>query len=94
VRKILITLDYELFFGKSGSIERTIINPTKKLISILDRHKIKASFFVDSGYIIKLKEYMQSFEVLKKDYDLITQQIKKLINKYILRTLTKKLVQI
>jgi len=78
VRKILITLDYELFFGKSGSIERTIINPTKKLISILDRHKIKASFFVDSGYLIKLKEYMQNFEGLKKDYDLISQQIQKL----------------
>lgn len=78
MRKILITLDYELFFGKSGSIERTIINPTKKLISILDRHKIKASFFVDSGYLIKLKEYMQNFEGLKKDYDLISQQIQKL----------------
>ena len=78
MRKILITLDYELFFGNSGTIEKTIINPTEKLLEILDKYNIKASFFVDSGYIIKLKEYMNDFEVLKKDYDLITQQVKKL----------------
>jgi len=78
LRKILITLDYELFFGKSGSIEKSIIEPTEILLSILDKHSIKASFFVDSGYIIKLKEYMQNFEVLKKDYDLINNQIQKL----------------
>ena len=78
MRKILITLDYELFFGKSGSIEKTIIEPTENLLVILDKHNIKASFFVDSGYLIKLKEHMQNFEGLKKDYNLITQQIYKL----------------
>ena len=78
MRKILITLDYELFFWDSGTVEKTIINPTEKLLEILDKYNIKASFFVDSGYIIKLKEYMNDFEVLKKDYALITQQIKKL----------------
>ena len=78
MRKILITLDYELFFGKSGTIEKSIIEPTEKLLSILDRFNIKASFFVDSGYILKLKEYMQNFEMLKKDYDLISRQIQKL----------------
>ena len=77
MRKILITLDYELFFLKSGSIGKCIIEPTERLLSILDKENIKASFFVDSGYILKLKEYMQSFNVLKKDYDLINQQINK-----------------
>ena len=78
MRKVLITLDYELFFGKSGSIDKCIVEPTERLLSILDKHNIKASFFVDSGYILKLKEYMKSFDILKKDYDLITQQIQKL----------------
>ena len=78
MRKILITLDYELFFGNSGTVEKTIINPTEKLLEILDKYNVKASFFVDAGYIIKLKEYMNDFEVLKKDYTLITQQVKKL----------------
>ena len=78
MRKILITLDYELFFGKSGSTDKCIVEPTERLLSILDKHNIKVSFFVDSGYILKLKEYMQNFDVLKKDYDLITQQIQKL----------------
>ena len=78
MRKILITLDYELFFGKSGSIEKSIIEPTEKLLSILDKYNVKASFFIDSGYILKLKEYMENYDILRKDYDLINQQIQKL----------------
>ena len=78
MRKILITLDYELFFGKSGSLEKSIINPTNKLLKILDKYNIKASFFVDSGYILNLNRNMQNYDILKKDYTLICQQIQRL----------------
>ena len=78
MREILITLDYELFFGKSGSIEQSIIHPTEQLLLILDKYNIKASFFIDSGYILKLIEYKKENSVLKKDYDLISNQIRKL----------------
>jgi hypothetical protein len=79
--KIFITLDYELFFGKkSGSVENCIIIPTEKLISILNTKNIKASFFVDSGYLLKLEELMDDFPVLKKDYNKITFQLRSLSN--------------
>ena len=65
MRKILITLDYELFFGKSGSLEKSIINPTNKLLKILDKYNIKASF-VDSGYILNLNRNMQNYDILKR----------------------------
>lgn len=78
---IYITLDYELFFGNnSGSVKNCIINPTNKLLKILDIYNIKAVFFVDVGYIIKLIEYKNKNETLKADYELITQQIYFLAN--------------
>lgn len=74
---ILITLDYELFFGSnSGTQEESIISPTIKLLQVLDKYNIKASFFVDSGYIIKLNEYRKRYKALEVDYNKIISQIK------------------
>ena len=68
MRKTLITLDYELYFNRSGTAQKCIIEPTDLLLGILDKHDIRATFFVDSGYVLKLKEYMDTFEELQTDY--------------------------
>ena len=74
---IFLTLDYELFFGSnSGTQERSIIYPTNRLLEILDKCNIKASFFVDSGYIIKLDEYRKKYDILEDDYQKLISQIK------------------
>ncbi len=76
---ILITLDYELFFGlKVGTLENCILTPTSKLLNILDKYGVKATFFVDSGYLVKLEELKGQFPVLEKEYDAISSQIKAL----------------
>jgi len=75
--EIFITFDYELFFGQnSGSVQNSIIKPTQKLLEIANRYKVKFIFFVDSGYILKLKEYKESYKELQKDYISIINQIK------------------
>ena len=74
---IFITLDYELFFGSnSGTQYESIISPTDRLLSLLDTYNIKASFFVDSGYLIKLDEYRKKHNVLEKDYQKLISQIR------------------
>jgi len=75
---IYITLDYELFFGNSGTPEKCIIEPTNKLIEIADKHGFKCVFFVDAGYLIKLKEFKHKYPKLEKDYRLVSNQIKEL----------------
>ncbi|MEJ2499303.1 MAG: polysaccharide deacetylase family protein [Sulfurovaceae bacterium] len=76
---ILLTLDYELYFGSnSGTQDKSIIYPTNRVLTILDEYNIKASFFVDSGYLIKLNEYRKQYEVLEDDYGKIISQIKSL----------------
>lgn len=74
---ILLTLDYEIFFGKNtGSIERSIILPTNILLDVLNKYNIKASFFVDSGYILKLDEQRKLYSALEKDYIAVIEHIK------------------
>jgi len=49
---IHITLDYELFFGtSSGTVENCMIKPTNLLLELLKPRSIKATFYVDVGYI-------------------------------------------
>jgi len=77
--KILITLDYELFFGSNvGTQQNCIIYPTNRLINILDKYNVKATFFVDSGYLVKLEEEKEKYISLEKEYQEIVTQIKKL----------------
>ena len=76
---IYITLDYELFFAEhSGSVEKSIIEPTEKLLEAVEKCLVKLCFFVDAGYLVRLKKYKDTFPELQKDYDLITAQIKML----------------
>jgi len=76
---IFISLDYELFFADfSGSVENSIIKPTNALVSVANNFMTKLCFFVDSGYIVKLKEYKDKYPKLRHDYDLICEQIQEL----------------
>ncbi len=78
-KNILITLDYELFFGsKVGSVEQCILTPTNKLLAILNKHAIKATFFVDSGYLVKLQEFRKIYPLVEEEYQKVLTQIQKL----------------
>jgi len=56
--KIILTFDYELFLGaKSGTAQKSIIEPTNKIIKLLKKYNAKAIFFVDTTYLLALKKY-------------------------------------
>ncbi len=74
-----ITLDYELFFGKSGTVEKSIQEPTQKLLDVLNKYNAKAVFFVDIGYLIRCKELEVIYPNLKKDVLKVKNQIKTLV---------------
>jgi hypothetical protein len=81
MKNIFITFDYELFFGKeSGTAENCLIKPTEFLLKVAKAHKVKFVFFIDSGYLIKLKTYKNKFNYVKKEYDLVFAQIELLSN--------------
>ncbi len=77
--KVYITLDYEIFFGKEqGTIEKTLLYPTELLLSIGRKTNAKFTFFIDCGFLVKLKEYQNQFPHLKEEYLLVSTQIKKM----------------
>lgn len=46
--KIILSYDYELFFGsRSGTIQKTIIEPTNKLMTVMEQNGFRGNFFVD-----------------------------------------------
>ena len=57
-------------------MEKCITYPTSELIKIAEKNDVRFSFFVDSGFILKLNEYRQKFPQLNKDYDDVTNQVK------------------
>ena len=77
--KIFFTLDYELYFGDpTGTVEKCILYPTNRLIEICDRTGALMTFFIDSGYLIKLKEFSKQYPELETEYDQVCCQIRTL----------------
>lgn len=52
----IITLDYELFGDGSGNVFTHMIDPTKKILGILDDNNIKSTIFFEIVEYLKLKE--------------------------------------
>jgi hypothetical protein len=77
---IFLTFDYELYFGANiGSVDKCMIEPTQHLIEISQYHGIGMTYFVDSGFLVKLKEYASEYPELWKEYDKICDQLRLLI---------------
>ena len=73
--RAILTFDYELFLGKSsGTAIKSIIEPTYKIIELLEKYDAKAIFFVDVTYLMTLQKYNH------KDLKPIIKQLKKLIS--------------
>jgi hypothetical protein len=53
----ILTFDYEVFMGhRTGTVENCVIRPTQEILKILRKNNGKAIFFVDSAWLIFLKE--------------------------------------
>ena len=76
---LIITFDYELFLGKrSGSVDKCVIEPTQKILDILLKYNALAVFFVDTAWLVRLKEEAANSPVARKDYDKVAQQLQKM----------------
>lgn len=74
--KLLLSLDYELFFGKhAGSVENCLLKPTEALVRLLDPYNIKLSLFVDAGFLYQLEAHSKTFPELLIEKNKIQQQL-------------------
>ena len=79
-KKIILSFDYELFFGyKSGTVRKSLIEPTNLLLDGMDKYGFKGNFFVDWQMLKYLK--LQSTERTISDYNLIVSQLKDIVRR-------------
>lgn len=80
--KILLTLDYELFLGsKTGSVEKSLIEPMDAYVAVLDKYDAKFTIFVDATYLCVLKKYAKKYDSARIDYEKIESHIRNLHEK-------------
>lgn len=75
-RIALLTFDFEMFLGRSGSVEKCLVEPVESLISLFSRENIKATFFVDATFLTFLKK-----ESLKNTFCCVANLIQRLMEK-------------
>jgi peptidoglycan/xylan/chitin deacetylase (PgdA/CDA1 family) len=79
---LLITFDYELFLGeRSGTVQECLILPTDGLLDCLEKYHFKAVFFIDTVYMLRLREMAGIHEAAKIDLKAIMDQLVKLVKK-------------
>lgn len=59
-RALLLSLDYELFFGRSGSVEQCLFAPCDALLAALRSMDVTVTFFVDAGMILCMQRHAGS----------------------------------
>jgi len=76
---IFFTLDYELFLGRRpGTPEKCLIQPMSELSTISEKYGVKFTIFVDAAYLYRLSQLSVLYTQLKKDYELVANNIRKL----------------
>ena len=77
---IVLSLDYELFFGShTGTVERTLLQPSQAIFELAGRHGIPLAFFVDAGFLLRLRKEGHRSPALMHDYDRVMRQLEQLV---------------
>lgn len=77
--RILLTFDYELFFGaRTGSAQRCLVEPSDALLDLARARKVPLVFFVDAAYIAALDRERKAHRAVQDDYDSVCRQVERI----------------
>ena len=80
MKRVILSYDYELFFGdRSGTVEKSLIQPTNRLLDCMESVGFKGNFFVDWQMLKFLKE--EGTERTTFDYEMIVAQLKDIVRR-------------
>jgi len=78
-KHLLLTFDYELFLGeRSGTPQDCLIDPTRHLLQVCSHHPLKMIFFVDTLYLLRLRDEAAIHGKCGEDFELVIEQLKEL----------------
>ena len=80
MKRIILSYDYELFFGeRSGTVLKSIIEPTNKLMGVMEQNGFRGNFFVD--YLMFRELEKLSDERAVSDLSLLKEQIRDMVRR-------------
>jgi hypothetical protein len=62
-------------------VENCLIKPSNILLNILSKHKLQGIFFVDTVYLMRMRELSKEFQIIKEDFQKINYQLVEIIEK-------------
>ena len=78
-KKVIISFDYELFFGdEPGTVQKSLLEPTAMLMDAMEYAGAKATFFVD---YLMLKYMMAENDETRAEAQLVINQLKELVRR-------------
>lgn len=81
-RHLLFTFDHELFLGRrSGTVERCMERPVDRLLPIIERYGLRATFFVDTTFLMELERRSTISVRCRADLDRIARQLRELVQR-------------
>ena len=63
---LILSQDYELFFQRSGTIEKCLFEPCDALLKFAVSHGVRFTFFVDAGMLLAMQRNADSEPVLAR----------------------------
>ena len=81
-RHLVLTFDHELFLGRrSGTVEFCMVRPVDRLLPIIERHGLRAVFFVDTTFLLELDKRSTVSVRCRADLDRIARQLRELVQR-------------
>lgn len=79
-KKVILSFDYELFFGeKSGTVLKSLIEPTNKILDAMESVGFRGNFFIDVLMIKYLRRNKDERSI--RDLKLIENQIRDMVRR-------------
>lgn len=72
---LLVSQDYELFFGRSGSIEKCLFEPGDMLADFAARRDLRITFFVDAGMLSRMRELASTHPSVERQLSSIQKHV-------------------
>ena len=78
---VIFTLDYEIHGNGDGCSYNLMVEPTRRLLALLDRYGAKLTIMADIAEILKFREYREQFGRDDYYYESITEQLREAIRR-------------
>ncbi len=79
--KVIFTLDYEIHGNGDGCPYKLMVEPTRRMMDLFERHGAKLTIMADVAEILKFREYRDQFGRDDYHYEPIVAQLKEAIRR-------------